>query len=142
MTTSNPIEFVNDIKDKLAKKLWIYSFWYYFLNVVIMLISLTISILGSIQLYNGFDGFGDWNKYLLITTGISAAITFLTSLISFFVLNKKINKYKIRINKINFESLLWKEKIGEYKHKNRDLTFFKKVAEICNLKWQGVENGK
>ncbi|QJR43913.1 DUF4231 domain-containing protein [Mycoplasma miroungirhinis] len=140
MITSNPIEFIDNIKSSLQKKVWVYSFWYYFLNIIIMLISLIISILGSIQLYNNFDGFGDWRKYVLITTAISAGITFLTSLISFFVLNKKINKYKIRINKINLETLLWKEKIGEYKHKNRDLNFFKQVAEICNLKWQGVEN--
>ncbi|WP_027120506.1 DUF4231 domain-containing protein [Mycoplasmopsis lipofaciens] len=140
---TNPLDFIKTLENKMKRIVYVYSFWYFTLNILLLMVSLTISILSSIQVFHNFKAFGEWNRYLLVTTGISALTTFLASLISFFYLSQIIEKYKGRLQKIELEKLLWEESLGIYKSKNKNIEYFKKICEICNLKWEAKnEQGK
>ncbi|QJG67248.1 DUF4231 domain-containing protein [Mycoplasma phocoenae] len=136
--------WVKKMEKKLKFRVNLFSFWFYILNIAIMVVSLIISIFGTLQLYYKFNWslFNGFSSYLLITTGIAALTTFLTSLIGFFVISKKISLYKSRLEKIQLEKLLWEEKIGEYFSKNRNLNYYINVSNICGISWEVMENDK
>ncbi|MBN0919037.1 DUF4231 domain-containing protein [[Mycoplasma] gypis] len=136
-------DFVQWYTSKMKRRINLWGFWFILLNVLILIITVVLSILGSIQLYYNFKAFGEdsWSKYLLITTGITAGTTFFTSIMSFFSLRKKIIKYRDRLDKINVELVLYNQRLGEYRHKKRDLNFYKNFCEICSLNYEGISYG-
>ncbi|TPR53378.1 DUF4231 domain-containing protein [Metamycoplasma neophronis] len=139
------LHFVKKYLKSLKTKIYLWGFAYVTLNLLILVVTVVLSVLGSIQLYYNFKAFGEnsWQTYLLITTAITAATTFSTSIMSFFAMRKKIVKYQARVEKINVEMFLYTEKLGKYRvKKNRDLNLYISVCQISDLNYGGISYGE
>lgn len=111
----------------------------YFINKNINILFSLISILAgafvvifTAVVFSGLVTTGTPDWFFYGTTGVSAAIAFLTSLFNFFYVKENVAKYKLRFEKIRLEITKYKLEIGEYKKaaNKKDINLFENIMYI------------
>ncbi|WGI36644.1 DUF4231 domain-containing protein [Mesomycoplasma lagogenitalium] len=86
--------------------------------------------------FSASDNFRD--VYVLISGWFSAAVTFCTSIISFFTMNDKYKQNKKYLITLRLEFALYKAKIGIYKKaRQRETVFLERTMIIAN--WNAIQ---
>ncbi|WLP85793.1 DUF4231 domain-containing protein [Mycoplasma seminis] len=131
-------------------KLGIYGTVYYLLNLIIILATLFNGLIavwylaGASKFYpegvnNPFHTWLNNNSnlnYVIATTIINALITFISGILSFFVINKKYAFYLAKLNLIKFEMELYKLKIIFYENldqKQAEFILYKRTLAILEI---------
>ncbi|MFV8401182.1 hypothetical protein [Mycoplasma sp. 005V] len=141
---------------RVKLKVRIYGFMYYLLNSLIIIFTLLNGLIAVLYLAGASKNFptteasypannpyftellnGNSNSnYVIMTTIINAAITFLSGLLSFFVINKKYTFYLSKYKLLQFETIIFKQKLFVYKDLEKtkaEFFFYKRCLAIMEV---------
>ncbi|MHA0272622.1 hypothetical protein [Mycoplasma sp. 48589B] len=141
---------------KVKTKIAIYGIMYYLLNCLIIFYTLINGLIAIIYLAGASKNFptdkavypdnnpyftellnGNSNSnYVIMTTTINAAITFLSGILSFFVINKKYTFYLSKYKILKFEALVFKQRLFVYKDLEKikaEFLFYKRCLAIMEV---------
>ncbi|MFV8470252.1 hypothetical protein ACNQ2O_03395 [Mycoplasma sp. AA7A] len=142
---------------KVKLKITIYGIMYYLLNSLIIIFTLLNGLIAILYLAGASKNFSVANglnypdnnpyytdmlngnsnsNYVIMTTIINASITFLTGLLTFFVINKKYTFYLSKYKILQFEAIVFKQKIFVYKNLNKikaEFLFYKRCLAIMEV---------
>ncbi|MFV8468598.1 hypothetical protein ACNQ1X_02590 [Mycoplasma sp. SK341A] len=142
---------------KVKIKVGIYGFMYYLLNSLIIIFTLLNGLIAILYLAGASKNFatvdgitypdnnpyytdmlnGNSNSnYVIMTTIINASITFLTGLLTFFVINKKYTFYLSKYKILQFEAVIFKQRIFVYKNLDKikaEFLFYKRCLAIMEV---------
>lgn len=130
---SNAEEYKNhNIKNLVARRSK-YKKIFIILNLFSALLSLIATIITALLISKLlYSSFPDWFFYT--TAGISAGISLISSLLSYFIVNDTINNISKKLIKIEVEDVLYKNKLIEkYKEDNADFSFYVSIAIILGV---------
>lgn len=131
---------------KVWNRVYIYGFFYYLLNLITIISALAIAIIATVfiagtvkypnDMVNPYRSwFNNGTNYVISTTIINSVVALISGLLSFFLINKRFNDAKNRIQKINIEYTLYKGKeiyYSDVDKKTRDYILYKRVTNIVS----------
>ena len=114
---------------KLHKKQLKSKFFFIILNVIALLFAASMIILSVYSIKkNPYSDTKWWYVTIAILVGL---MSLLTSILSFFSLNKNMNRYNNHHKQVNEEYLSYKKKEGKYKKHDEEL-FIDSILEIIH----------
>ncbi|WP_322959882.1 DUF4231 domain-containing protein [Mycoplasmopsis felis] len=145
-----PIQLYEKIVKQTRIKKWVYGVFYYLLNSVSIFTALYISYIalqflagnnknfpGGANAYPGNNPyfspfFNDSTNYILLTTIINSAVSLISGVISFFVINTRFLFYKRKYNILVFEKTIYMSKLYIYNgtHEQNQFMLYKRVLQI------------
>ena len=127
--------YFKKVYKNIKNDLWRYKVTYYFIRILNLLFSLGIAVFTVLILSNLiWDGWPP--AYIFISTGVSVATMFFTSIINFFYIKEKMDQKKIQVSKMEKERFKYLHKIGPlYKEKTKcDFNFYLVISSILGNK--------
>ena len=130
---SNTTEYKEYQVSRLESKRSRYKAMFLILNLISLMASLTSSILTALLISElVYSSYPQW--FFFATAGISAVISLISSLLSYFVVKDSISKISGKLIEIEAEELLYKNKtIKKYQEKNRDFSYYVSIASILGI---------
>ena len=113
---------------KLYRKYLVSKTWFIILNVLSSILIASMVILNIYAIKK--NPYADTKIYYVLIAIFSAFIGLLTSLVSFFTLNKNSNKYKEQAKDLRHQLNLYKKKEGKYESKERDKLILDEITNI------------
>lgn len=114
----------------LKRKYFVSQFWFYFLNFLSFGTAAAIVVLNLFAIKLNNDA--DLKKLFVVMAIISATITFLTTIVSFFTLKKSAIKANHKLERIETEYKKFKDKKDDYKTKEAEHLIIKRITYIFN----------
>lgn len=121
-------KWVEEKYTKLYKKSVNSKVWFAIINIISFAMVASMVILNIYSIKK--NPYHDTVKFYVAIAIITSFIGLLTSVTSFFTLNKSSNTYGKQYEEINKEYKLYKEKKDHYKGKDRDALIIDRVLEI------------
>ncbi|SJZ61675.1 hypothetical protein [Mycoplasmopsis verecunda] len=138
------LSLVNNTKIKIAS----YGVVYYILNILMILCTMFNGFIaiwylaGASKHFIADNPYVSWLNgnsnlnYVIATTIINALITFLSGLLSFFVINKKYTFYLYKLKQLDFEKRIFELRLFVYKGLNKkdsEFLLFKRCLAILEI---------
>ncbi|RIV16318.1 DUF4231 domain-containing protein [Mycoplasmopsis gallopavonis] len=139
------------IKKRLTIQIIIYGFFYYLFNLTTIFAAFYVGLLAILFLAGANKNYPENIKnpyfdpeflnysgtYVIITTWINSITGLLTGLLSFFMINNRFKSRKIKLKKIQFEELVFRGNVGNYKlaasQSEREYMLYKRCVKILDF---------